>query len=535
MAGVAHGSSLGTGMDAETLRSLGIPESKIQELMNEDFELMEDFSDIEEEEEEQMEEIEDDDDLLLPMMEEDEEEEPQEDDDQELGFEEEVVEDDEDDSSQAYKSSDDWWRDPLAAFDEEDEDEDLDLEEPEESPSPIEPEEDLEPEEELIMEELSEAEPELEEEEEEEEEELMMDQLPKAEPELQEEEEESEAMEEEKPKKVAVKQEEENFIDDAKPQEFVENKKEIEKLSEGPIEAKTSKDTEKQLEVKQKVGSDIKTSISTPMAQAVSLLAPTVKSLISNIGPLATSNPLVQVVGAAAIARALMLSVGPKDRRKKKTSKQGSSNENDEFSALDEEFDAELEAYRGDEHAYSDEDEDYISLDDERDLMHQQHQHHGLHSSEQSLSSQNPRRRFKLPMGKIPNPFGGSRRLPSKHALLDEIEELKERVKIAEFERENVEKEYEETSMKLQETMTDLTSLQQTSKYLKAQLRDNEDALSRTVRAERRRAKEELKRMREAMLTVLERERKAMREKNEREIAELRSLMDDSEHDMMQS
>jgi len=523
-------------MDADTLRSMGIPESKIQELMNEDFELMEDFSDMEEEEEE---EIEDEDDLFLPMVEEEVEEEAE----QEA---EQVEFDEEDDNESAYKSSDEWWRDPLAAFDEEDE-EDLDFEEPEEkspldklldereSTDKLEDADDeellVEPEEDLIMEDLSVedvndeelfVEPEDESIEEEKEGGLELE-------EEEEDDDEVEAIEEiEIPREEIKLPQEEIEI----PQEEIEiPREEIEIPQEEPIVIEETKpqDNEKQLEASTTFSSDIKSGISAPVAQAASMLAPTVKSLIASIGPLAATNPLVQVVGAAAIARALMLSAGPKKGRKKNKSKP-LYGENDDLSALDEEFDAEMEAYR-DEHAYSDEEEDYISLDDdERDMMQQQ----SAQSYDQSLPSHS-RRRFNLPMSRIPNPFGGSKRLPSKHALLDEIEDLKNRVKIAEFERENVEKEYEETSMKLQETMTDLTNLQQTSKYLKSQLRDNEDALSRTVRAERRKAKEELKRMREAMLTVLERERKAMREKNEREIAELRSLMDEPEYDALQS
>lgn len=64
-----------------------------------------------------------------------------------------------------------------------------------------------------------------------------------------------------------------------------------------------------------------------------------------------------------------------------------------------------------------------------------------------------------------------------------------------------------------------------TSKYLKAQLRDNEDAMNKAIRAERRMAKEEVARMKEAMVGMLNKERKGMRDELKRQTMELRSLL----------
>lgn len=64
-----------------------------------------------------------------------------------------------------------------------------------------------------------------------------------------------------------------------------------------------------------------------------------------------------------------------------------------------------------------------------------------------------------------------------------------------------------------------------TTRYLKAQLRDNEDVMNKAIRAERRKAKEELGRMKEAMVAVLDKERKAMREELKRQSIELRGLL----------
>jgi F0F1-type ATP synthase membrane subunit b/b' len=64
-----------------------------------------------------------------------------------------------------------------------------------------------------------------------------------------------------------------------------------------------------------------------------------------------------------------------------------------------------------------------------------------------------------------------------------------------------------------------------TTKYLKAQLRDNEDAMNKAIRAERRKAKEEVARMKEAMVGMLNKERKTMRDELKRQTMELRNLL----------
>lgn len=64
-----------------------------------------------------------------------------------------------------------------------------------------------------------------------------------------------------------------------------------------------------------------------------------------------------------------------------------------------------------------------------------------------------------------------------------------------------------------------------TTKYLKAQLRDNEDAMNKAIRAERRKAKEEVTRMKEAMVGMLNKERKTMRDELKRQTMELRNLL----------
>ena len=77
----------------------------------------------------------------------------------------------------------------------------------------------------------------------------------------------------------------------------------------------------------------------------------------------------------------------------------------------------------------------------------------------------------------------------------------------------------------LQEVQTDLASMQSTTRYLKAQLRDNEEIMNRAIDAERRKARGELMRMKDAMLSILERERKAMRDEVMRQSAQVQAMI----------
>jgi len=79
--------------------------------------------------------------------------------------------------------------------------------------------------------------------------------------------------------------------------------------------------------------------------------------------------------------------------------------------------------------------------------------------------------------------------------------------------------------LQLQEAQTELKTLTTTTRYLKAQLRDNEEVKNKAIRSEQRKAKEELGRMKEAMVGILEKERRAMRAELKRQATELRALL----------
>lgn len=74
-----------------------------------------------------------------------------------------------------------------------------------------------------------------------------------------------------------------------------------------------------------------------------------------------------------------------------------------------------------------------------------------------------------------------------------------------------------------------MANLQSTTNYLKAQLRDNQEVMDRAVRAERRKARDELTKMKEAMLQVLQRERQELRAKMMKQTAEVQAMLKDRE------
>jgi hypothetical protein len=118
----------------------------------------------------------------------------------------------------------------------------------------------------------------------------------------------------------------------------------------------------------------------------------------------------------------------------------------------------------------------------------------------------------------------GKQRIPPARKLFDQVTDLRQQCESALQDKTNVEKEYETASWQLKDTQTELSSLKQTTRYLQAQLRDQEEMLERVVQTERRKAKDELARMKEAMVKVIKRERENMREEFLKQAAELQAL-----------
>jgi hypothetical protein len=155
----------------------------------------------------------------------------------------------------------------------------------------------------------------------------------------------------------------------------------------------------------------------------------------------------------------------------------------------------------------------------------------------------------------FPKPLSHEK-LPPARELMEKVQQLQGAAEIAVSDRDSMEREYEKASWQvrilfllwvtsiakrpfhdqllllvpfflrqLQEAQTELSSLTSTTRYLKAQLIDNEHIMERAIKAERARAKKELTRMKEAMLKVLERERKAMRDELVKQTAEVQALL----------
>ena len=89
--------------------------------------------------------------------------------------------------------------------------------------------------------------------------------------------------------------------------------------------------------------------------------------------------------------------------------------------------------------------------------------------------------------------------------------------------------------IQLQEIRQQLDSLSQTNGYLKAQLRDTKRETEQVVQAERQKSNEELSRVRDAMVTVLDRERRLMKAQIMRTSAEVRAMIQHKNDDGAQA
>jgi len=115
----------------------------------------------------------------------------------------------------------------------------------------------------------------------------------------------------------------------------------------------------------------------------------------------------------------------------------------------------------------------------------------------------------------------GSSKLPPARKLVEQLADMTDRLQQAERSKYTVETEYEKASFELKEAQSELSSLKETTRYLQAQLRDNEEMMERVVKTERRKAKDELARLKDAMVKVVEREREAMRNEFMKQASEL--------------
>lgn len=133
--------------------------------------------------------------------------------------------------------------------------------------------------------------------------------------------------------------------------------------------------------------------------------------------------------------------------------------------------------------------------------------------------------------GMVPAMSGGwtegifGQRRPSTKQLMQQIASLEQTCQQAQLAKSNLEQAYELASWQLKESQTEFDKMKQTTKYLQAQLRDNEEMVERVVKREQLKAKDDILRMKEAMVKIVEREREAMREEFIAQAAELEQLL----------
>jgi len=100
----------------------------------------------------------------------------------------------------------------------------------------------------------------------------------------------------------------------------------------------------------------------------------------------------------------------------------------------------------------------------------------------------------------------------SKRELKEEISRLKRRAQIAESEIETVQQEWALCVQQLEEANSKELRLLSANKYLQERLRDSQKEMEGVLKRERQKSNQEMARIREAMVEVLDRERKLIRD-----------------------
>lgn len=118
----------------------------------------------------------------------------------------------------------------------------------------------------------------------------------------------------------------------------------------------------------------------------------------------------------------------------------------------------------------------------------------------------------------------GKNAAPSAKDLLGQLQLTRDKCREILQDKESTEKLYETTSWQLQEAQSEMSALKQTTNLLQAQLREQEDMQERIAASEKRKAQEELARMKEAMVKVIKRERENMREEFLKQANELQAM-----------
>mmetsp|Transcript_6908 Transcript_6908/g.8592 ORF Transcript_6908/g.8592 Transcript_6908/m.8592 type:complete len:635 (+) Transcript_6908:315-2219(+) len=122
------------------------------------------------------------------------------------------------------------------------------------------------------------------------------------------------------------------------------------------------------------------------------------------------------------------------------------------------------------------------------------------------------------------NAAGGGRR-ESVEELREAVLLWKERTEAAESEKEALCRDFDDSSKELEALRGQLNTLKSTTSYLRSQLSDNEKCLQEAIFKERQRANQQLLKIKENMVDILNRERHAMR----KEVMRVKVLLEEAE------
>ena len=275
-----------------------------------------------------------------------------------------------------------------------------------------------------------------------------------------------------------------------------------------------------------------------PAAAALGPLTTLVGSLLAKTSP---TVPIIISLGLANYLLGLVRSMHPQESDEEYVD-QGYQQYNDGY------YQDEMnEEDYGWDQQQREQDED-VPMDEDGDFDHYQQQEEYPEDVE-STRGPNVLERLANSMPKIPSMFGRGdqthdgeyqEQKPSRRMMRrmrrnrkrlfrrdDEVQALYERAETAEAERDAIEREYELSSKQLQGMQQQVQSISKTNTYLKAQLRDIQRSSESAVLAERKKANEEMARVRESLVDLLERERRLMRAQMMKASSRLRTLMED--------
>jgi len=109
--------------------------------------------------------------------------------------------------------------------------------------------------------------------------------------------------------------------------------------------------------------------------------------------------------------------------------------------------------------------------------------------------------------------------------LENQVVAMRQRAETAEWNQQTTLQEYDRSRKDVKQLQSVVESVSQTNNVLKKELSEQEDKLEQAKQLERKRADKEIARIRDSMLSVLEKERQIMRSEITNALSDVKSFM----------